>query len=151
EVPPAVPRRETPRLHPTGARLAGPTAAVDEWDGALPDDGVLHRVERRLAGAEARLDADERAAVALHARRLDLAQRLRRPAGERRVRPGAAGQAEHRQLVRLELDVGEGVLALVDAVAHLVVPHAADVLGDERDAELAQLVLVPLEHPVEGL
>ena len=99
----------------------------------------------------ARLDADERVAVALDACGLELAQRLGGGTGQRGVRPGAAGEAEDGQLVRLEVEVGQGVVALVDAVADLVVPGAADVLGGQRDAELAQLVLVPLEHPVEGL
>ena len=80
-----------------------------------------------------------------------LAQRLGGRAGQAGLRPGAAGQAEHGQLVGLEGDVGQGVLALVDAVARLVLVQRVDVLGDQRDAELAQLVLVALEHPLEGL
>ena len=69
----------------------------------------------------------------------------------RRLRPDPAREAEHGQLVGLERDVGQGVVALVDAVARLVLVEGVDVLGDERDAELAQLVLVALEHPLEGL
>jgi hypothetical protein len=80
-----------------------------------------------------------------------LAQRLGRRSGQAGLRPGAARQAEHGELVGLEGDVGQGVLALVDAVAGLVLVQRVDVLGDQRDAELAQLVLVALEHPLEGL
>ena len=62
--------------------------------------------------------------VALDAGGLELAQRLGGGPGQGGVRPGAAGQAEHGELVGLEGDVGQGVLALVDAVAGLVVPDA---------------------------
>ena len=63
--------------------------------------------------------------VALDARGAQLAQRLGGRAGQARLRPGAAGQAEHGELVGLEGDVGQRVLALVDAVARLVLEEGS--------------------------
>ena len=50
------------------------------------------------------------------------------------------------------VDLGQGVLALVDAVARARRRRRGSTAAvDQRDAQLAQLVLVALEHPVEGL
>ena len=151
EVPPAVPRHERPRLDAALGRLRFLRAPVREAERHAAQHAVLDGVERRLGRAQPRLDADEGVDVALDPGRAQLAQGLGRRAGEARLGPGAAGEAEHGQLVGLEGDVGQRVLALVDAVPRLVLVERVDVLGDERDAELAQLVLVALEHPLEGL
>jgi hypothetical protein len=46
---------------------------------------------------------------------------------------------------------GQRVRVPVDPVALLVLEHVVDGAGDQRDAELAQVLLVALEHPVERL
>src|SRR5262249_10070453 len=58
---------------------------------------------------------------------------------------------EHRQLRGGQLDLGQGVRVPVDPVADLVLEPRAVRPGDQRHAQLAQVLLVPLEHPVEGL
>ncbi len=108
-------------------------------------------LERRLARAHAWFDAHERALVGLHAQGLELDQRPRRGAGQARLLPDPGGQAQDGELGGGEGDLGQRVGITVDAVADLVLEPGGVAAGDQRDAELAQLLLVALEHAVEGL
>jgi hypothetical protein len=64
--------------------------------------------------------------------------------------PHPGGQAEHGRLVRLERDLRQLVGLAPDPVARLLVARGGQV-GLQRDAELAQFLLVALEHPFECL
>ena len=64
--------------------------------------------------------------------------------------PHAAGQPDDGTLVGGQLHGRQGVVATVDAVA-LFVLEDPDVFGDQRDAHGPQVLLVALEHPIEGL
>ena len=150
EVPAPVPLGQPPRLEvPRTALRVG--LAVPEGHRAPVTHRPAERLERLLRGADHRLDADERGVVHGDAGGAQLAQGARCRAGQAGPRPGARGEGQGRHLVRLERDLRQRILALVDPVAELVVEDGVDHGGHERDAELAQLVLVALEHPVEGL
>jgi hypothetical protein len=62
-----------------------------------------------------------------------------------------ACKAEYGDLVRLQVQVGELEGVPGDPVALLVVEVLVDAAELERDAQVAQLGLVPLEHLLEGL
>ena len=65
--------------------------------------------------------------------------------------PDPRGQAHDGSLICLETDLGEFETGPADAVADLVVEGLLDGSQLDRDTEDAQLLLVPVEHPVEGL
>jgi hypothetical protein len=113
--------------------------------------GSAHRVKGRLGRPDPRLDARREGLVDLHAREAELAQPGGGRAGDARRGPRASRQRQRRHLVRLEADLGQGRLAGVDAVAHLVVEEDVDHRGGDGNAHLSQLVLVAFEHPVERL
>ena len=69
-------------------------------------------------------------------------------AGQLSPPPDPRGQAEHGRLVRLEPQLGQLVGLLPDPVAGIVVERMVDA-GLQRHAELAQILLVALEHPLE--
>ena len=52
------------------------------------------------------------------------------------MRPGAGGETEDGEFVGREVDLWEGVVALVDAVAGFVLPGGGEILGDEGNTEL---------------
>ena len=141
--------RHRPRLNVTHSALP-PGRAVGEGDGAPRHHRVLDGVEGGFAGADTRFEADDRFDVGADVERLELAHRRRRRAGEAGLLPRTRGEAEDSEFVGVEVQVGQLVLTLVDAVADLVLEQDVDGFGAQRDAELTQLVLVPLEHPVEG-
>lgn len=151
DIPATVPEHYAPRFEPTGRRLVRVRSPIVEGNRCPRDDRVLEGVEGRLSGAQARLDADERLLVALDIRGTQFAQSLGRGPAERGLSPGARCQTQHGEFVAFEGDVGQGVLALVDPIALLVVPSGRHDLCDERNSQFAQFVLVTLEGSVEGL
>ena len=150
EVPAAVPVLQRPRLHVARRQLAVVLAVV-EGDRLQGRHGRVHGLEGRLLGADARLGAGGDRLVDLDAREPQLAQARRGGAGDARRRPRPRGQRQGRDLVGLEADGRQRGLARVDAVADLVVEEDVEDGRRDGDAHLAQLVLVALEHPVEGL
>ncbi len=77
-----------------------------------------------------------------------LKQRPGGGAGQLSPPPDPRRQAEHGRLVRLEPKLGQLVRLLPDPVAGIVVERVVDP-GLQRHAELAEILLVPLEHPLE--
>ena len=151
DVPPAVAGHDAPRLEVPlgGLRPAG--RAVGEPDRTPVPDGGVDRLERGLAGAHPRLDADDAGVVRLDTGGLELQDRAGRRPGQAGLLPHPRGQAEHGQLVGSEGDLGQGVGVALHAVAQLVVEPDVVAAGLQRHAHVAELVLVPLEHAVEGL
>jgi hypothetical protein len=79
------------------------------------------------------------------------AQLQQRPgggAGQLGPPPDPGGQAEHGGLVRFQPQFGQLVGLLPDPVAGVVVKRMVDA-GLQRHAEIAEILLVPLEHPLE--
>jgi hypothetical protein len=127
---------------------------VVERHRAVVPDGLPERAERGLLGAQPGLDAEALLVVVLvgawRCRGLELEQGACGGARQRGALPDPGGNAEHRRLVGLEPDLGELVILLLDAVAGLLVERVVHA-GLQRDAQLPELLLVALEHPLEGL
>ena len=150
EVPPAVPGHDAPRLDGALLGVRAPAGAVGEGHDPAVADGLERGAEGGLARGDPRLErSGDRRDV--DARGLQLEQRAAGGAGERRRLPQPRREAERGGLVGLEHDLGQLVVAPGDAVARLVVVRGAVGARLERDAELAQLLLVALEHPAERL
>ena len=151
EIPVPVPQQDPPGLDSTSRRVVGIRPAIVEGHRHPLDGGVLEVVEGGLHGAQTRLDADERLPVPLDVGGSEFAERLCCRSRQRCLRPRPARQTEHCPLVGAELDVRQRIVPLVDPIALLVVPARRQVLHDQGHTEFAQVVLVALEHPVEGL
>ena len=132
------------------ARLA--RAAVVELDRAALLGGLPEHVERRLVGAQPRLGDVEggrrrgrrRRAVSL--RTASVVASASRACSQTRVaRPITAASSASR------LDVGQRELVGPDPVARLVVEERVHAAHLDRHAEAAQLLLVALEHLLEGV
>ena len=108
--------------------------------------------ERGFAGVDSRFDAAGlRGVLGIDAGGPQLEQRARRGTGQLGPVPRPGGQPEHGRLVRLQRDVRQLVRFPLDPVhPGILVPRRGQ-LGLQRDAELAQLLFVPLEHPLERL
>src|SRR4029453_16879902 len=68
-----------------------------------------------------------------------------------RLLPYAGGEPEHGHLIRSEADFGQRVAVPVDPIAELVVRPRLQVPGLQRYAHFAELILVALEHALEGV
>src|SRR5262249_39300138 len=104
--------------------------------------------ERGAAGLQPRLDPWLGGLFRVDARSLQLEQPARRGARQLGLAPDSGGEAEHGRLIRLQPDLGQLVGLARDPVADLLIAAGVGTCL-ERDAELAQFVLVPLEHPLE--
>src|SRR4029450_3280717 len=71
--------------------------------------------------------------------------------GDARLLPYAGGEPEHGHLIRSEADFGQRVAVPVDPIAELVVRPRLQVPGLQRYAHFAELILVALEHALEGV
>src|SRR6266568_3854134 len=136
-------------------RVTPPGRAVTERHRPAVPDRLPQRPEGRLGRAQPGLYAlrHRRVAVTAVQVRVDaggpqLQQRPGRGAGQLGPPPYPRGQAEHGRLVRLQPQLGKLVRLLPDAVAGVVVEGVIDP-GFQRHAELAEILLVPLEHPLE--
>ena len=94
---------------------------------------------------------DSAVAVDVDAGRLELAQRLRCCPRHGGVLPGAGGQTQDGELFGVEADLGKLVGVLGNSVAQLVIEEGVVAAGLERDTHVAQVILVALEHALEGL
>ena len=81
--------------------------------------------------------------------RAQLDQRVGGLPGQSGVLPDPGGQADHGGLVGLQGDLGQLEGPAADPVAGLVVEQRLVAADLDRDADLAQLLLVPLEHLLE--
>jgi hypothetical protein len=106
------------------------------------------RRESSLAGLQPRLDARLCGLLGVHAGRAQLKQCTGRGAGQLGPVPYPGRYGEHRCLVRLQPDVGQLVGLPGNPVADLVVKRRVGT-HIERDAKLAEFLLVPLEHALE--
>lgn len=86
-----------------------------------------------------------------HPQCLELDQTARGRAGEVRLLPDIGGQCQHGEFGGGEGDGWQRVGVGIDPVAGLVLKERIVAAGLQRHPEFAQIVLVPLEHPVEGL
>ena len=148
-VPPAAPAHDAPRLQPPGGRGVVLGHAVVERDRLRGPGPRSERPERRVDGHH-RLDAEGGVRVDVDPG----GAQFRRPDDGGRGQPGVLPQpgrdADRRRLVRLEVHVGQRVVAAGDPVARLGVEDAGGA-GLQRHAELAQFGLVPLELALERL
>ena len=80
----------------------------------------------------------------------ELGQRAHRRLGHAGVLPDPGGDPDHRGLLGVEVDRGQLELAGPDPVAGLVVEEGVEAAHLDRHPESAELVLVPLEGPLEG-
>ena len=71
--------------------------------------------------------------------------------GQAGVLPDPGGDPEYRGLVRLQVHLGQLEDVTADPVADVVGEELVDGAHLDRDAEVAQLVLVALEHLLEGV
>ncbi|GAA3071270.1 hypothetical protein GCM10020000_64860 [Streptomyces olivoverticillatus] len=159
-LPVAVPARQVPVAAPAlqrpGLDLAllgadGVGLAVIEDDDAAVARGQHQRLEGGLVDGDARLEGAVAAVEVLgqgHARGPQLLQRAAGGTGEPGLLPDLGGEAERRGLLDVEGDRRQAVAVAAGEVAGLAV-DALDGLDDQ--AQLAQIVLVALEHPVEGV
>ncbi|BDZ53119.1 hypothetical protein GCM10025870_01920 [Agromyces marinus] len=133
----------------SGRVLAG--LEVVEADALAPVERLPHRFEGGIPHSQARRVADH-GLPRFDAERAELGEGALRIGRERRLAPDLGRQAEQRQFVGREAHIHrQVVLALGDAVPQrLVVTRAIRGLDRlERDAEVADLVLVALELPLE--
>jgi hypothetical protein len=129
--------------------VAGPL--VVEGDGPAGHGRLPEHVERRLVGAEPRLGDVEGAQVEGEAGGRQLADGVRGRLGEPRVLPDLGGECHDGSLVGLQGDLGQCELVGPDPVARLVVEVGVHLAHLDRDPEAAQLLLVTLEHLLEGV
>src|SRR5690606_31482891 len=151
EVPAALVLHEGERddLARAGAILAG-LQVVERHE--LPAvDRLLQRLEGRIAQPQPRRIAEDRF-VGGDPERAELHERATRLGAQRALAPRHRGEAEQGELLGVEAHVvGQVVGALRDAVAQVVVvARLAERLDRlERDAQLADVVLVAFELPLE--
>ena len=143
-VPAALRGRHAPRFE--GAPLAAPVGEGDP-------DAIEHRrpqgLERLLARLDRGFEGGELGGVRLDAGRPQLGQRALGGLGHAGVLPDPGGDPHHGRLVGIELDRRQLELRRLDPVARLVVEEGVERTDLDRDAERAQLVLVPLEGALE--
>ena len=151
QVPVAAPGVDRPRLDLALGRVHLAGLAVAEGHRPPVADGLQQRLEGAGLGAHPRLDPGLADVADLDARALELEQRRGGVGGQDRLLPEARRDTQHRRLVPLQADLGQVVGVLGDAVADLVLEQRAVGPGLQRDAHLPELVLVPLEHPLEGV
>ena len=133
------------------ARLVVPRLEVREAHDQVPLERAVERVEGGVAQAHARRVADH-GLVGGDAERAQLEQGAARLPRQRPLAPDHRGEVQQRGLVAGEAEVvGQLVGAARDAVAQglVVAGVAGRVDGLERDAELADVVLVALELALE--
>ena len=151
DVPAAGVPDDAPRLEVAlqGLEVAGsPVVELDRLAGLRR---VPEHVEGGLVRAQPRLDQVEGRHVDLHPGRGELAHGVGRRLGEPGVLPHPGGQTDDGGLVSGQPDVGQGEVVGRDAVARLVVEQRVDAADLDRHAERAQLLLVALEHLLEGV
>src|SRR5690606_32434665 len=132
-----------------GANIAG--LQVVEPDELPAVDRLLQRLEGRIAQPQPRRIAEDRF-VGGDPERAELHERATRLGAQRALAPRHRGEAEQGELLGVEAHVvGQVVGALRDAVAQVVVvARLAERLDRlERDAQLADVVLVAFELPLE--
>ena len=113
----------------------------------------MHRPPQRpegcFGGVHPRFDNGQCIQVYLDADRLQLSKRAASGAGQCCVLPHPRRQPEYRNFFGVERDLRKCVGVLGDAVPHLVVEQNIVRAGLEGYPHLAQVVLVPLEHPLK--
>ncbi len=155
------PRRlyDAPRLQCPLRHLGAAVRPVVEGDRAAVADRLPQRSERGLLRGQPRLDAGRRGgaqvgpagvAVGLPARRPQLQRRARGRACQLGRLPDPGRDAEHGRLVRLQVNLWQLVVLAADPVAEIVI-ELGGAARFQRDAQVAQLLLVALEHALEGL
>jgi hypothetical protein len=152
---PAVPVHHAPGLELAPLRIAPARRPIAERHRPAIPDRFPQRHEGRLRRAEPRLDAVPGQPLVrlvragrVDAGRPEFQQRTRCGAGQLGSPPDPGGQAEHGGLVRLEPELGQLVGLLPDPVAEILVERMVDACL-QRDAEIAEIFLIPLEHPLE--
>ncbi len=140
-----------PRLQVPGPALGLPRAGVLELDRVTLLGRLPEHLEGGLLRAQARLGDLQRGRVDVDAGRSQLAHGLGGRLGQRRVLPHPGGEPDDRRLVGLERDVGQGELVGADPVAGFVVEVRIDLADLDRHTQAAELLLVALEHLLEGV
>ena len=151
DVPPAAVGHHAPRLQVPGRGRAGPRGAVAERHRRAGAGGVPERLERRLLRVERGLHDVEGGPVDADPGGLELDQRVGGRGREAGVLPDPGGQADDGGLLGRQVDLRQLEGGPLDAVAGLVLERPVDVPDLDRDAEGPELLLVPLEHLLEGL
>ncbi len=151
EVPAAVAGGDAPRFDVPDEHGPVVGGAVAERDDAAGLDGFHEGPVGVTDGTHGRREPGQRVGRRVARTRGPQLDHGARDVGlQRLVLPELGGQGQHAELGGREVDRRQRVGVLVDAVAELVgVPAGAD--GHHGDAEGAQHVLVPLEHPLERL
>ncbi len=154
DVPAAAPVHHAPRLEGPLRHLGTAARQVGEGDRPAVADRLPQRAERGLLRGQSRLDAGRRArravAVGLPARRAQLKRGARGRAGQLGGLPDPRRDAEDGGLVGLQVDLWQLVVLAADPVAEVVVDRVR-AAGLQRNAQVAKLLLVPLEHALERL
>ena len=152
-VPAAVPVHHAPGLKLAPLRITPPSRTVAERNRPAVPDRLPQRPEGRFGRAQPGLYSlwHRRVLVVwvrVDASRPQFQQRPGGGAGQLSSPPDPRGQAEHGRLVRLQPQLGQLVGLLPDPVTGIFVERVVDT-GLQRHAELAEILLVPLEHPLE--
>ena len=151
QVPVAAPALQRPRLDLALLGAGGVGLAVVEDDRAAVAAGQHQRLERGLVDRDARFEGAVLASYGSSASGMpggaQLLQGAAGGAGEPGLLPDLGGEAEGGGLLGVQRDGRQPVAVAAGEVAGL----AVQVLhGLDDQAEFAQIVLVALEHPVEG-
>ncbi len=149
QVPVAAPAFQGPGLDAALLGGGGAGLAVLEGDRAAVAGGGEQRFERGLAGGDARFE--DGSALGLGEGDAGGAQLLEGAAGgagHLGLLPDAGGEGERGGFLGVEGDLRQAVAVGAGEVAEFAVEGVLVDVDDQ--SEFAQVVLVPLEHPVEG-
>ena len=153
EVPAAVAPHDAPRLHDPRAGPFISSALVIEANPSMLSNGLPNAGKRFAAGSGSLLPGDHSGDVGCVIRRtrqhrLELANG--RLGGRRKIglRPSASRDTEQGPLLGSHTDLRQSIVLFGDAIPEDFPVRRRH--GHDRDAEIAQIILVALEHPLEG-